>query len=195
MAKETTVPAGNPAEEALLNGESQAPEINGAEETTSNFASIVKALRRGANAKAYTCKVTNVLTSEEDNYVRHTFVVDKDIRAYDADGEETTTHNVFTTNYALSGLVKQTDELSWLGNAIAEAKLPMNLIFNGATIDIVQEFVPAGTPYVNPFSTKGEESTFDHSVFINHIIAVKLGKTGSRFADKYADKLFDASFE
>lgn len=195
MAKETTTPVANAAEEALLNEGTQAPQNESAEETTSNFAAIVRELKRAANSKRYTCKVTNVTTEDKGSYTRHTFVVDKDIRAYDADGEEATTHNVFTSNYAISGLVKQDEELAWLGNAIAEDRLPMNLIFTGATIEVVQEYVAAGTSYVNPFSSKKEESTFEHDVFINHIVGVKLGKTGSRFADKFADKLLDAAFE
>lgn len=189
---ETNNPAVNPAEEALLNGAAQPADAENNEESTNDFASIVRDLKRSANSKRYTCKVTNVLTKEFDTHIRVTFVVDKDLRAYDADGEETTSKNVFSSNFAISGVLKQDEELSWLAAAVADGVLPMNLIFNGATIEIVQESVDEGVPYANPFSSREPEIT-DHAMFINHVVGIKLGKTGSRFADKYADKLLDAA--
>lgn len=192
MAKETTTPVANAAEEALLNEEVQSTNVENNEEQADDFASIVKELKRGANSKRYTRKVTNVLVSEKDTYTRVTFVVDKAVRAFDADGEETISKNVFASSISISGVLKQDEELSWLAAAVANGTLPMNLIFNGATIEIVQEYVAEGTSYANPFSQR-EPEVVDHDMFINHIVDIKLGKTGSRFADRYADKLLEAA--
>ena len=43
--------------------------------------------------------------------------------------------------YAIVGALKEDEELGWMANALLENPQALNLIFNGSTVDILQQEV------------------------------------------------------
>ena len=167
-------------------------------ETTSNtYQDAIKNLILGGAKRLNNIRIKNVNFTEKDNYTMVSFTLSNPIRGYVSNDngvtfEEGQTTTIFTSLFAIVGALKEDDELSWMANALVENPKALNLIFNGSTVDIIQQDIPAGEEFVNPFSTRldPEVQVYDHNLIINHIIKFKLSKVGLRMADKLADKLF-----
>lgn len=176
-----------------------APQVNEQETTeevvTGTFTEIVKALQKKCG-KAITRTVKNFNFEILDNYTRFSFTLREPIKAYvnniDTDEYELGKSTVvFSSAYAFAGMLKENDDLAFVANdTIVNPKL-VSLLTIGGTIDIIQQFVPVGEEYVNPFSSDPEPIVFEHDVIINHIVGMKPGKTGLKFLDKYMDKMMD----
>ena len=165
--------------------------------TGNTYQDAIKNLLLNGAKKLTNIRIKNVNFSEKDNYTMVSFTLSNPIRGYVSNDngvsyEEGMTNIIFTSLYAIVGTLKEDDELSWMANALLENPKALNLIFNGSTIDIIQQDITAGEEFVNPFSTKSdpEVQVYDHNLIINHIIKFKLSKVGLRMADKFADKLF-----
>lgn len=139
-------------------------------------------------------KVKNVTPTEKENHDRITFTVREGFEV-DAYVEDPTTHEfelkksnfIYSSTYAIAGALKETEDMGWLANIIVEDPDSLNVLFNGGTIDIISLEVPAGTPYVNPFSSTPEIKIWNHNQIINIITNLKKGKSGERMEDKYYD--------
>ena len=161
-----------------------------------SYQQIIKNLIANGCKRVNSCKIKNCNCTEKDNYVMVSFTLSNPIKGFitDDDGEtykEGMTNILYTSLYAIAGCLKEDEELAWMANAIIERPNAVNLIFNGGTIDILQQEFAAGEPIRNPFSTKIdlEAVEYDHDVIVNHPIGFKLGKTGLKMADKLADML------
>lgn len=170
-------------------------EVVGDNVVQSTSAQVIKELLANGAKRVNNLRVKNTTHSEEDNYDRISFTLASPVRGYvsDDNGEtyrEGMVTTIFSSTYAIAGALKEDEDLAWLANEVVENPKVINVIFNGCTIDIIQEEVAQGQVYKNPFSTsKGEGSTVQHDSIYNNIIKFKLGKTGARFADRLADKL------
>ena len=165
--------------------------------TSNTYQDAIKNLLLNGAKKLTNIRIKNVNFSEKDNYTMVSFTLSNPIRGYVSNDngnsyEEGMTNTIFTSLYAIVGALKEDDELSWMANALLENPKALNLIFNGSTIDIIQQDISAGEEFVNPFSTRTnpDVQVYDHNLIINHIIKFKLSKVGLRMADKLADKLF-----
>lgn len=178
----------------------QQAEAKEAQSTPANVAltfkeKIKNILVTGKCRKFSDIRIKNVKIEEEDNYTRVTFVVMPPLPCFRTNDEgevvATTTNNIFTSTFALAGMLKEDEEKSWLAESLSANPQAINLIMNGGTIDIIQQTVQAGEPYRNPFTTKDdvEDITFENDTIVNHIIGFKYGKTGARFADTLAVKM------
>lgn len=128
------------------------------------------------NVRVKTAKVT-----ELENYFMVNLTVVKDLRAMVANenGEfvEGTRNIVFSSNYALGGVIKNTENIAWIGNKLVENAKVFEAVLAGAKIDIINQPVKAGEMYRNPFSTrKDNETEFEHDTFINHIVAIHVNQ-------------------
>ena len=137
-------------------------------------------------------KVKNVTPTEKENHDRVTFTVREGFEI-DAYVENPDTHKfelkksnfIYSSTYAIAGALKETEDMGWLANIIVEDPDSLNVLFNGGTIDIISLEVPAGTPYVNPFSSTPEFKIWEHDQIINIITNLKKGKSGERMEDMY----------
>ena len=162
-----------------------------------SFKEIIKNLMTtGACHRFSGLRIKNVNVSEEDNYTRVSFTVSDKIPGYiTKDGGATfelgSTTTVFSSTFALAGMLKEDEEKSWMANALTANPNAINLLMNGGSIDVIQHNVKAGEPYHNPFTTKEdvEDTTFDHDTIINYIVGFKFGKTGEKFAEILAIKM------
>lgn len=157
---------------------------------------VIKKLLASGCKRISSVRVKNVNSTEKDNYTMVSFSLGTAIKGHVSnDGgatfEEGVSNTLFTSLFAIAGALKENDELGWMANALLQAPQALNLIFNGCTIDIVQQEIEAGEEYVNPFTTRtdSEPRVYDHKTYINHIVDFKLGKTGERMADRLADKM------
>lgn len=160
------------------------------------YENVIKGILANGGKRINGIRVKNVNVTEKDNYVMVSFTLGSEIRGFISDDNGATfkegkTVTLFTSLYAIAGAMKEDEDLSWMANALLQHPEALNLILNGATIDIVQQDVPQGVEYRNPFTTQQEVegSVYDHDVIINNVVKFKLGNTGLRFADKLADKL------
>lgn len=160
-----------------------------------NKKEIINALIKNGAKKIADLKVKNVTITPMDEYTRVSLSVDKDIPAFRDNGtgvfEEGTSNIVFTTPFAIGSIMKDIPEASFAANHIVEHPAALQVILAGASVDIISERVPQGTPYVNPFSTKEEkeETIFDHDVYINYIVDIYFSDFGIKKLDKMADLL------
>lgn len=165
------------------------------------YADNIKNLMTAGGRMYRGLRVKNVLSSEEDNYDRVTMVIDGVVPAKTSPDNGLTfitgtSSNIFTSTFALAGTVKEDEDLSFLANYIISSPKIVNLLFNGALIDIIQMSYPANTPIINPFSTKEDNSRiYDHEVIINYIVKIKPGKTGMKMIDKLADKIMESAMD
>lgn len=175
-----------------------APVVNTATEAnnTVSHQNIIKKLIASGVKRINSIRVKNINFAEQDNYTRISFTLASAIKGFVRDEatdeyKEGSTNTLFTSLYAIAGAMKEDDKLGWMANALLERPQALNLILNGATIDILQQEVKAGEEYVNPFSTRdnAEAQVYDHDVIINNIIGFKLSSVGQQMADKLADKM------
>lgn len=55
----------------------------------------------------------------------------------------------------------------------------LKVLLNGGTMSVIQEFVPAGTVYCNPFAANSTEHTYAVDKMITHLIDLTAGKGAS----------------
>ena len=176
----------------------ETPVVPTAEQTEGqkSFKENIKDLLAGGAKRYNGLRIKNVKYSEEDNYTRITLVIQPPIPGMVSHDNGVTwepglTNNIFTSSFALAGMLKEDEEKSWLAEALIENPQAFNIIMNGGTVDVVQQKVEAGVPYKNPFSTREDaaETTFDRDVIINYVVSFTFGKTGQKYADVLAVKM------
>ena len=174
---------------------------NGAENASNEMVNVsyqncIKKLIATGCKRINSIRIKNVNFTEKDNYTMISFTLSTPIRGFVSNDngvtyQEGMTNTLFTSLYAIVGAIKEDDELGWMANALLDNPQALNLIFNGGSIDILQQEIVAGEQFTNPFSTRNDAivQVYDHDVIINHIIGFKLGKTGEKMAARFADKL------
>ena len=169
-----------------------------AEVTVNNsFKQIIKNLMSTGNCRRLSdIRIKNINTEEQDNYTRVSFTLQDKIPARVSKDEGLTFEDgernvLFSSTYALAGVLKEDENLAWLANHLRENPKAINVILNGGSIDILQQRVAEGEKYHNPFTTREEveDTVFDHDTIVNYIIGVRLSKTGAKFADMLAVKM------
>lgn len=151
---------------------------------------IIKELLASGKAKRLNgLTVKNVVATQFDTHALLTFVVKefiigdtRDANEVDAFGQPVVklgkTHNVQTSSYAVAGVMKDNPKLAIFATDVVDTPQLANMLFAGANIDVVMQYVPANTEYVNPFATNAEAVTFDRDKMIHHIVSLNLGEVG-----------------
>ena len=190
-AQETTVePA--PVDVETNNAQQESNDVLSYEQKIKNL--IVDGWRRKNGMK-----IRNVIVTEKETYCMMTFNVVPAIPGYLYD-EQTgeyvkgMTNNIFSSTYAVAGVMKENEEIGWLANNIIEKPKLGNVLFNGGTIDIITKEFTAGDVFQSPFGN-GEEQVFDHDCIINLVVGIQLGNNGRKMLDSIrgsiANQLFD----
>lgn len=153
------------------------------------------------NVKAYARKSTKTGRTN----TRLTFVIKERIPGMvideehtDAFGEPTKrlgpSNNIFTSAYAVSGCMKETAKGAIFADSVAGMTAVLagqqeveitgnaniaNTLYAGGKCDVLCQFVPAGTPYRNPFSSSDEDGdVFDEDRIFHHVIRLEFGEVG-----------------
>jgi len=190
MARTTATAA--PAQNAV---EPQNVTVNTAANTV-GYHNIIKKLLADGAKRITSVQIKNVNFTELDNYTRISFTLTSKIPGYESkdDGatyEKSMVSTVYTSLYAIIGAMKEDEDLAWMGNTLLEKPEALNMILNGAKIDILQQEFAAGGDIVNPFSTRDDSDVrnYDHATIINNIVQFKLSTVGQKWADRLGDKL------
>ena len=157
------------------------------------FKDVVKELIK-AHGRPIKRIIKNVNHEVLDTYTRVSFTLREPVKSYqykDDDFVLTGSNVIFTSIYAIAGMLKEDDDLAFVANDVITNPKLLNLLAITGQIEIIQQEVKEGEEYVNPFSSDPEPTTFDHDVIINHIISLKPGKVGLKFVDKYMDKMME----
>lgn len=162
---------------------------------------IVAELLKNGATEVKDCKVKNVTVTHKDNYVRLALTLDKNVKgivakAANEDGEVEfevgETNVIFVSSFAIGSLLKDNDDAAFAAQHLIEHPEAFQVILSRATINVLQEFVPAKEEYRNPWSNNADNAvTFDHDTFINSVIKITLSDFAIRKLDKLADKLLD----
>lgn len=156
--------------------EAEKPKSSG----STDYDDIVDELIRRENVKVYkNVHVINATITEKPNYFMISLTLDRKVRAMRAEGPDggfvETEHNViFSSNFALGGVVKHNRKINWLANDLVKNADAFKLIVINSTITIANEAVSAGEEYVNPFSTNGSSTIMQNDTFVNHIIDIQV---------------------
>lgn len=156
---------------------------------------IKKLISQGAK-RINGVRIKNINYAEQDNYTRVSFTLATPIRGFVSKDngvtyEEGMVTTLFSSLFAITGALKEDEDTAWMANALLENPQALNLIFNGGTVDIIQQDIAAGSEFTNPFTTRddAEVQSYDHDIIINHLVKFSIGKTGQRMADRLADKM------
>lgn len=139
--------------------------------------------------------VKGVNIKDMDNYTRISLTLDKKIPQYisNEEGEfiDATGNVLFTSTFAISGLLKTNEDQSWIAPEVIENPSLLRVLLNGSKIDIIQLKFSAGEIITNPFTTKNniEEIVATTDTYINHIVSFTPGKVGEKAIDRLFDKL------
>lgn len=167
------------------------PEVNAV-----GHQNIIKKLIAEGAKRINGVRIKNVNFSEQDNYTRVSITPATPIRGFISKDngvtyEEGMVNTIFSSLYAITGALKEDEDLAWMANALLENPQALVLIFAGGTVDIIQQYIVAGTEFTNPFTTKedAEVQSYDHDIIINHLVKFNVGKTGEKMANRLADKM------
>ncbi len=161
---------------------------------------IIKELLASGRAKRFNgLTVKNVVAGDpkEGNELLRTFVVKEFVlgKVYDktnkdAFGNPTVrlgkSHNVQSSAYAIAGAMKNNARLAIFAEEVISNPTFANTLFAGAKIDVIVEYVPKHTDYVNPFASVPNPTKFEEDKMIHHIVSLELGIVGE---DLYKTRL------
>lgn len=153
---------------------------------------IIKELLASGRAKRFNgLTVKNVVAGDpkEDNELLRTFVVKEFVlgKVYDKTNKDAfgkltvrlgKTHNVQSSAYAIAGVMKYDARLAIFAEEVISNPTFANILFAGSKIDVIIEYVPKHTDYVNPFSSGQKPTKFDEDKMIHYIVYLELGPAG-----------------
>lgn len=179
----------------------ETPEVN--ETSESSVRDIIRNLIADGATRINKLKIKNVNYDpdyEDKDYIRVSLTLDRKVPGFvpvmDNNGNITgyeygLTNVIYTSTFALAAVLKENEDFSWLANHMVAKPKALTLLFNGATIDILQRQIAKGTPVVNPFSTQTNKEwpVYDHDMVTNDVISITLGKTGEKMAMTLASNI------
>lgn len=191
--RNTTVPAEPVIEDDVqVNDDVETQAEETFEFTAKSYDEIKKELIK-AHGKPIKRIIKNVNYEILDTYTRVSFTLRENVKGFRAneDGDFVLggTNIIFSSIYAIAAMLKEDDELAWLGNEVITNPKLLNLLCSSATIEIIQQKVEEGEEYINPFASNPEPITFEHDTIINHIVGITLSKVGEKVLEKYMDKI------
>lgn len=177
------------AEKAAKEKEAEDKQDNANPEEPSIYEKIVQSLIKADGNEYYrNLKVKTAKVTEMENYFMVNLTINRPIRAMVADEngvfKEGSRNIIFSSNFALGGVIKNTESIAWIGNSLVENAKVFEAIMAGATIDVISQPVKANQLYRNPFSTRNNETKMSNDTFINHIVAIRVsGETSEDIRD------------
>lgn len=137
--------------------------------------------------------VRNINVTECETYNRVAITLDKPVKAMVAqeDGSyvEGESNIIFVGNYSIVGALRENEDVAFAGNHLIQHPKALNVVLNGAKINIIQEAVSAGQEYTNPFSSNATPTVVQHDSFYNHVFDIRLSAFGLKMLDKLAEKM------
>ncbi len=141
--------------------------------------------------------VRNVVATQYDTHALLTFIIKEFIIGDTRNANEVDafgmpivklgrSHNVQTSSFAVAGVMKDSPKLAIFATDVVDNPQTANMLFAGSNIDVLMQYVPAGTEYINPFATNATPVVFERDKMIHHIVALTMGEVGE---DMYRARL------
>lgn len=151
---------------------------------------IAQLLKNGAKSiKGLVIK--NVTITQLESYTRLGLTLDTKVPGYvqnaNKDFELGETNVIFVSAFSIKSVLQDINEAAFAANHLINHIESLSVVLSRAEIEIIQETVPAGTEYKNPFSSSETASVFDHDTIINHIASIKLSDFGIKKLDRLSD--------
>ena len=154
---------------------------------------IIKKLLTEGGKSIKDIKIKSVSVKECDKYIRLGLTIDKSVQSYNSKDDGTyelgESNLIFVSMFSILPVMADNELMGCIIPVIRENPNSMPILLANAKIDIIQQIVPAGTVYNNPWSNKEREEVFDHDVVINHVVNIKFSEFALKKADKLADSL------
>lgn len=100
-------------------------------------------------------------------------------------GECVTESNIiYPADFVVAAVIRENSDIAWLADEFDANPRLVGPILTGATITLIQVPFEAGNPVINKFKPGDIGKTYDHRVFQNNLVRIKLGEAGSDKADK-----------
>lgn len=135
--------------------------------------------------------IRNVTITQMESYTRLGLTLDKEVDGYrqndNGEFEAHKTNVIFVSAFSIKSSLQDTDEAAFAANHLINHPESLSVVLSRAEIEIIQESVPAGTEYKNPFSSSETTTLFDHDTIINHVVGVKLSDFGIKKLDRLSD--------
>ena len=157
-----------------------------------NFNDAVAALRKsGATSEIAT--ILNVTISDCKNWTRIGLTLNREVAGpvCDEEGQWSMgkTRVVFVSLYSILGLLKNTNDTMAITGHIVDNPTSLQIILNGATVEILQQEIKANETYVNVFTGEEVEHDCDHHSLFNHLVSIEFTAKAQRAIEKIEDKL------
>ena len=157
-----------------------------------NFNDAVASLRK-AGAKSEIVTICNVTITDCKNWTRVALTLNREVDGPICDSEGQwamgKTRVVSLSLYSILGTLKNTNETIAITGHIADNPTSLQIILNGAKVELLQQEVKAHATYVNAFTGEETEHDSDHDSLFNHIVSVEFTDKGKRAIEKIEDKL------
>ena len=157
------------------------------------FDDAVASLRKAGAKSETNIIVKNVTVTNYDKWTRITFTLNREVdgAVCDENGNWTIgkTRVVSLSLYSILNLLKNIDETLAITNHIANNPTALQIIFSGAKIELLQQYVKANETYVNAFTGEETEYESDHDSLFNHLVDVEFSCKGRIAIEKIEDHL------
>ena len=138
---------------------------------------VVEQLLKQGSQLVKNLTVKNVTVTPKENYIRLCLTLDKPVKGYvsDDDGNYTLgeTKFIYVSLFSVAAVLRDNDDASFAVNNIIKKPSFVEVLLNGARVDIIQQPVKAGEEYINPWSENGTAQVFDHDTLINNVVNIK----------------------
>lgn len=137
--------------------------------------------------------VKNVTVTPKENYIRLCLTLDKPVKGYvsDDDGNYILKESkfIYVSLFSIAAVLRDNEYASFAVNHIIKKPSSVEVLINGARINIIQQSIKAGEEYVNLWSNNDTVQVFDHDSLINHVIDITLNQRSINLLDKLADSM------
>lgn len=137
---------------------------------------VVEQLLKQGSQLVKNLVVKNVTVTPKENYIRLCLTLDKPVKGYNADDDGNYTLGetkfIYVSLFSIAAILRDNEEASFAVNHIIKKPSSIEVLLNGARVDIIQQSVKAGEEFVNPWSENDTERVFDHDTLINHVINI-----------------------
>lgn len=157
------------------------------------FEEAVASLRKAGAKAEKGLIIKNVTVTDCDSWTRIALTLNREVAGPVSDEEGNwamgTTNVVFLSLYSVIGVLKNTDDTIAVASYIASHPTALQVILNGATVEILQQEVKANATYVNAFTGQETEHEADHDSLFNHLVSIEFTDRSRRAIEKIEDKL------
>jgi hypothetical protein len=154
---------------------------------------VVEQLLKQGSKLVKNLTVKNVKVTPKENYIRVCLTLDKPVKGYNADDDGNYTLGetkfVYVSLFSIAAIIRDNDDASFTVNRIIEKPSSVEVLLNGAHVDIIQQPVKAGEEYANPWSENDTVQVFDHDTLINHVVNITFNQRSVSLLGKLAESM------